>query len=53
MSPPGGDGLIITPVEAGTPEIAANPTALEIDEWGLRRGRELLTESARRAAQTQ
>src|SRR5262249_24561401 len=29
------------------PEEPASPTALELDEWGLRRGREILDESAR------
>lgn len=44
---PSSDDLTISPVEAGEPEVAASPTALEIDEWGLRRGRELLKESER------
>lgn len=44
---PAGDDLTISPVEVGGPEVAASPTALEIDEWGLRRGRELLRESER------
>src|SRR3954469_4497325 len=38
--------LAITP--AGSPPVAhANPTALELDDWGLRRGREVLAESER------
>src|SRR3954452_3584586 len=40
------DLLPITP--AGPPPVAhANPTALELDDWGLRRGREVLAESER------
>jgi uncharacterized protein with von Willebrand factor type A (vWA) domain len=36
----------ITPADA-PPVIHASPTALELDDWGLRRGREVLTESER------
>jgi uncharacterized protein with von Willebrand factor type A (vWA) domain len=38
--------LAITPTEA-EPIREASPTALELDEWGLRRGREVLDESER------
>lgn len=37
---PGGDA-------AGTPPASASPTALKLDEWGLRRGEDVLRESAR------
>src|SRR4051794_8259671 len=36
----------ITPADA-PPPVHASPTALELDEWGLRRGREVLAESER------
>lgn len=40
------DDVPITP--AGTPPVAhVNPTALELDDWGLRRGKEVLAESER------
>src|SRR5262245_52779375 len=38
--------LAILPTEE-QPEKPASPTALELDEWGLRRGREILDESER------
>src|SRR6476469_1497733 len=41
-----GDDVPITP--AGEPHAAeASPTALELDDWGLRRGKEVLAESER------
>jgi hypothetical protein len=42
-----GDGLDIMPAEAPPPAASSSPTALALDEWGLRRGREVLAESAR------
>jgi hypothetical protein len=42
-----GGGLEIMPAEAPPPAASASPTALALDEWGLRRGREVLAESAR------
>ena len=40
------DLLPITP--AGSPPVVhTDPTALELDDWGLRRGREILAESER------
>jgi uncharacterized protein with von Willebrand factor type A (vWA) domain len=38
--------LAITPHQ-DPPQVAVSPTALELDEWGLRRGREVLAESQR------
>jgi uncharacterized protein with von Willebrand factor type A (vWA) domain len=38
--------LAITPAEA-KPSAPASPTALELDDWGLRRGREVLADSER------
>src|SRR4051812_30832406 len=38
--------LAITPTQP-RPSAAASPTALELDEWALRRGREVLAESDR------
>jgi len=32
---------------AALPAESSSPTALEVDEWGLRRGRDLLAESER------
>ena len=40
------DELSISP-HGTKPNVSASPTALEVDEWGLRRGRELLAESER------
>ena len=34
---------------ADPPEDSSSPTALEVDEWGLRRGRDLLADSERLA----
>ncbi|MBA4189355.1 MAG: hypothetical protein C0467_15270 [Planctomycetaceae bacterium] len=39
--------LGVTPREAGTATEANSPTALAVDEWGLRRGRDLIAESER------
>src|SRR6476661_7647174 len=40
------DDVPITP--AGSPPVVhASPTALELDDWGMRRGREVLAESER------
>jgi uncharacterized protein with von Willebrand factor type A (vWA) domain len=39
--------LAIAPAGLAAPASAAGPTALELDAWGLRRGRELLAESDR------
>ncbi len=45
-SPQPGEELgISSPDEAGT--LTASPTALAVDEWGLRRGRDLIAESER------
>src|SRR3954469_13571107 len=43
------EGVADVPItHAGPPPVAhANPTALELDDWGLRRGREVLAESER------
>ncbi len=43
---PAAEDLAITSTEP-TPATAANPTALELDDWGMRRGRELREESER------
>src|SRR5437762_13326182 len=37
---------VIAPAES-PPQPSASPTALEVDEWGLRRGRDLAAESER------
>jgi uncharacterized protein with von Willebrand factor type A (vWA) domain len=42
----GATDLAITPTEH-QPAKASSPTALELDEWGLRRGREVLDDSER------
>ena len=42
-------GAVIAPLDAA-PTTARHPTALEIDDWGLRRGCELAEESERRQA---
>ncbi len=39
--------LGVTPREAGSATEVKNPTALAVDEWGLRRGRDLIAESER------
>ena len=44
---PANEPLGITPVDASTRPVSANPTALKLDEWGLRRGDDLLAESER------
>lgn len=44
--PPPSAGAVVTPAAAGPPA-DANPTALEVDEWGLRRGRDLVAEGGR------
>ena len=44
VAPPA--GAVIAPLDAA-PITARHPTALEVDEWGLRRGRELAEESER------
>src|SRR5215207_8107469 len=52
--PPAGDS-VVTPADnpAGASSAPASPTALAVDEWGLRRGRDLVAESDRlRAAGT-
>lgn len=48
-APEGATELAITPVDTPPvqPPKTANPTALELDEWGLRRGREVLAASER------
>ena len=40
---------VVTTIAAAesTPSAATNPTALRVDEWGLRRGRDLVAESER------
>src|SRR5262245_32591060 len=43
---PADDPLAAPAAEGGTPPGATNPNALEVDEWGLRRGRDLLHEHA-------
>src|SRR5947209_739084 len=48
-APAGDDGPAVTPAAAGPPP-SAHPTALDLDDWALRRGRELLAESGRLAA---
>ena len=49
---PGAAG-VAGPPPPGNPPPAASPTALAVDAWGLRRGRDLLAESDRlRAAWT-
>jgi uncharacterized protein with von Willebrand factor type A (vWA) domain len=46
-APEKAEELAITPVAAATAPASAEPTALELDDWGLRRGREVLQESER------
>jgi uncharacterized protein with von Willebrand factor type A (vWA) domain len=43
------DGIAIAEPETRKAEASGNRTALAVDDWGLRRGRELLAESARLA----
>ena len=51
--PPAPSGVMAAP-EADEPAADARPTALVVDEWGLRRGRDLVAESDRlRAAAKQ
>ncbi|MFO0799669.1 MAG: hypothetical protein U0804_19535 [Gemmataceae bacterium] len=46
-------GVVIAPAGDPAPPADAGPTALEVDAWGLRRGRDLVAESPRlRAAGT-
>ena len=46
--PPEGPSPLATPDSASShPPGSTNPTALEVDEWGLRRGRDLVAESER------
>src|SRR5262245_52896022 len=44
---PTGAPLAITPSEEMKPRAPASPTALHLDAWGLRRGRDVLRESER------
>src|SRR5688500_13854734 len=37
----------LTPIQANSPAESAGPTALAVDAWGLRRGRDLVAESER------
>jgi uncharacterized protein with von Willebrand factor type A (vWA) domain len=46
-APPEATDLAITSTEAPPPKRSASPTALELDEWGMRRGCEVLAESER------
>ena len=41
-----GDGILVQPTDASVP-VSSSPTALAVDAWGLRRGRDLITESER------
>src|SRR3954471_22668091 len=43
---PAADPLAAHAAAVGMPPGATNPNALEVDEWGLRRGRDLLHEDA-------
>ena len=45
--PPPSDEITTITVTESTPSAATNPTALHVDEWGLRRGRDLVAESER------
>src|SRR3954451_21276683 len=42
--PPGEAGTAADPLAPGSPPVPTNENALELDEWGLRRGRDLLEE---------
>jgi uncharacterized protein with von Willebrand factor type A (vWA) domain len=44
---PQGEPLAITPSETINNQVPASPTALHLDDWGLRRGRDVLRESER------
>ena len=44
---PAATALAVTAVAPAEPAAGASPTALSVDEWGLRRGRDLLGESER------
>ncbi|QDU19743.1 hypothetical protein [Urbifossiella limnaea] len=44
---PAVSGVVIAPAAGPTPMADAGPTALEVDAWGLRRGRDLVAESPR------
>ena len=44
---PAASGVVIEPAAAPAPDDDAGPTALEVDAWGLRRGRDLVAESPR------
>ena len=47
VAPDAAADLTVTAAESGEPPSVASPTALAVDEWGLRRGRDLLVESDR------
>ena len=44
---PKASGVIAADAAEPTPSADASPTALEVDAWGLRRGRDLVAESER------
>jgi uncharacterized protein with von Willebrand factor type A (vWA) domain len=44
---PSASGVVAGVADAHHPEADASPTALQVDAWGLRRGRDLVTESER------
>lgn len=44
---PAASGVVIAPAATAAPHGDAGPTALEVDAWGLRRGRDLVAESPR------
>src|SRR5262245_45084982 len=46
-APPEATDLALTSTEAPPPRRPASSTALELDEWGMRRGCEVLAESER------
>ncbi len=45
--PPDGTSVISSATGTATTALGASPTALALDEWGLRRGRDLVAESER------
>ena len=45
--PPPGESVIVPSSQEPPPTLVAHLTALEVDEWGLRRGRELVEQSER------
>ena len=45
--PPPADVPAVPPASPDSPAASESPTALEVDAWGLRRGRDLLAESER------